>query len=342
MTFTYDCRNRLIEVTTDSGETTQYTYDAENVRTKVIKNADTAKETVTTYVTDNVSNELSRVLVATTVDKDGNTETIRYTYGNGLIALEKSAGNDVKGKNNTNTSSEYLIYHFNHLGSTTAVTDESGAIKYTYTYNIFGKLLSGNYGEVEFLYNGQYGVASDANGLYYMRARYYNIDIMRFINQDILTGSIDSSQSLNRYAYVEGNPVCYLDPFGLCMWDEDTVHDILSIISIVFQAAATIALVTGHPLIYKALSTIAMAASYADLVFKVADVIYATTPEQKEIATEKLAEAIVFSITSALIGVIGGNSTLGTDGKTVIPEAVMGKATAIVDYILTAIQSWAL
>ena len=48
-----------------------------------------------------------------------------------------------------------------------------------------------------------------------MRARYYNIDIMRFINQDILTGSIDSSQSLNRYAYVEGNPVNFLDPFGL-------------------------------------------------------------------------------------------------------------------------------
>ena len=83
-------------------------------------------------------------------------------------------------------------------------------------------MLSGNYGEVEFLYNGQYGVASDANGLYYMRARYYNIDIMRFINQDILTGSIDSSQSLNRYAYVEGNPVNFLDPFGLdeSLYDE--------------------------------------------------------------------------------------------------------------------------
>ena len=66
-----------------------------------------------------------------------------------------------------------------------------------------------------FLFNGQYGVASDDNGLYYMRARYYNVSIKRFINQDIVTGNFAESQSLNRYAYVEGNPVSYLDPFGL-------------------------------------------------------------------------------------------------------------------------------
>ena len=57
---------------------------------------------------------------------------------------------------------------------------------------------------------------SDDSGLYYMRARYYNAAIKRFINQDTVTGSIESSQSLNRYAYVEGNPISYLDPFGLC------------------------------------------------------------------------------------------------------------------------------
>ena len=37
-----------------------------------------------------------------------------------------------------------------------------------------------------FLYNGQFGVTTDGNGLYYMRARYYNVDIKRFINQDVL------------------------------------------------------------------------------------------------------------------------------------------------------------
>ena len=65
------------------------------------------------------------------------------------------------------------------------------------------------------MYNGQLGVATDENSLYYMRSRYYNPDIKRFINQDVLIGNIGNSNSLNRYSYVEGNPVSYTDPFGL-------------------------------------------------------------------------------------------------------------------------------
>ena len=49
-------------------------------------------------------------------------------------------------------------------------------------------MIDGEYDEnVQFLYNGQFGVTTDGNGLYYVRARYYNVDIKRFINQDVLT-----------------------------------------------------------------------------------------------------------------------------------------------------------
>ena len=48
-----------------------------------------------------------------------------------------------------------------------------------------------------------------------MRARYYNVDIKRFINQDVVEGSIAASPSLNKYAYCQGNPVKLTDPFGL-------------------------------------------------------------------------------------------------------------------------------
>jgi len=202
--FTYDCRNRLIRTETDSGEVTKYLYDAENNRIGIIKNAGTEQESRTGYVVDSTSGELTQILQSRTEEaaKSADVGITTYLYaGNRLLAED---------------GEEYLTYHFNNVGSTTAVTDKSGNIKYRYAYSVYGELLKGNYGEVLFLYNGQYGVQSDDSGLYYMRARYYNAAIKRFINQDTVTGSIESSQSLNRYAYVEGNPVSYLDPFGLC------------------------------------------------------------------------------------------------------------------------------
>lgn len=78
-----------------------------------------------------------------------------------------------------------------------------------------GELLKGDTNLTSYLYNGKYGVMTDENGLYYMRHRYYNTDIRRFVNQDIVKGSLGNSQSLNRYSYVQGNPLTYTDPFGL-------------------------------------------------------------------------------------------------------------------------------
>ena len=180
------------------------------------------------YVVDTANGDLSQVFVKETED----TVTY-YTYGNGLIAQETYTKDNERKKNANRTEkndvlnitiSEYLVYHYNNVGSTVAVTDGKGTITHAYSYTPYGELISGKYGKVDYLYNGQYGVTGDANGLYYMRARYYNIDIKRFINQDILTGSIDSSKSLNRYVYVEGNPISYLDPFGLEPWDTTEMH----------------------------------------------------------------------------------------------------------------------
>ena len=231
--FTYDCRNRLIRTETDSGEVTKYLYDAENNRIGIIKNAGTEQESRTGYVVDRTSGELTQILQSRTEEaaKSADVGITTYLYaGNRLLAED---------------GEEYLTYHFNNVGSTTAVTDKSGNIKYRYAYSVYGELLKGNYGEVLFLYNGQYGVQSDDSGLYYMRARYYNAAIKRFINQDTVTGSIESSQSLNRYAYVEGNPVSYLDPFGLERQASDKVHDVIKILEIVIPMMATVMIVAS-------------------------------------------------------------------------------------------------
>ena len=48
-----------------------------------------------------------------------------------------------------------------------------------------------------------------------MRARYYSPDMRRFVNADIVAGQISNAVTLNRFAYANGNPVSFVDPFGL-------------------------------------------------------------------------------------------------------------------------------
>jgi RHS repeat-associated protein len=63
------------------------------------------------------------------------------------------------------------------------------------------------------------GEPGDANGLVYLRNRYYNPALGTFISMDAFGGNPNDPMSLNRYAYVEGNPVNKTDPSGLCVDD---------------------------------------------------------------------------------------------------------------------------
>ena len=140
--------------------------------------------------------------------------------GTGLIAQE--------------SDDEYLTYHFNNIGNTQLITNEIGEIVQTFDYGPYGELTNKVDCGIIFLYNGELGIVTDANGLYYMRARYYNPEIKSFINQDVLTGTITDSPSLNRYAYVNGNPISLNDPFGLSPllnWlGGITGHDVLDVL----------------------------------------------------------------------------------------------------------------
>jgi len=166
--------------------------------------------------------------VERTYKEDNSSVSSIYYYGNGLI-YEK------------NSDTGMFVYHYDHLGSTKAVTDESGTLIAEFSYGSYGELLTDKteyreeVPEIRFLYNGQMGVITDDNNLYYMRARYYNPQIKRFINQDILTGNIGNNKSLNRYSYVEGNPVSYTDPFGLSPYKmiSDGIHNTLEALGVI-------------------------------------------------------------------------------------------------------------
>ena len=116
-------------------------------------------------------------------------------------------------------ASGYSVYHFDMHGSTVALTNSSGAVTDRYTYGAYGEQLTHTgTSDTPFNFCGQYGVMTDANGLYYMRERYYAPEIKRFLNTDINKGDINDSRTLNLYTYASDSPIIFIDPEGLVIW----------------------------------------------------------------------------------------------------------------------------
>ncbi|MBI2517335.1 MAG: RHS repeat protein [Opitutae bacterium] len=185
--YSYDARNRLT-----SADGLSYGYNAENRRVSVTDSSGT-----TSFVV-NPNAALDQVLVR--IAPDG-TKTF-YVYGLGL--LHEESGTAVR------------YYHCDRRGDTIALTDGTGAVTDRASYGVYGELLSRTgTTNTPFRFNGRWGVQTDANGLYYHRARYYHPQLRRFLNQDILLGDIDDSASLNQFAYVGNNPISFIDPLGL-------------------------------------------------------------------------------------------------------------------------------
>ena len=192
-TYTYDARNRL----TAAGGLS-YAYDPPGNRTAITNGASVTKFVI------NPNSVLSQALMRIT-----GGVTNYYVYGPGVVGLLYQV-------TETATATNTLTYHYDCRGSTVALTDGSGTnvtdrVEYsTYATTTYR---SGT-NDTPFLFNGQFGVMTDPNGLLCMRLRYYNPFICRFINPDP-SGFVGG---LNFYAYADGNPVSYLDPFGLWSW----------------------------------------------------------------------------------------------------------------------------
>jgi len=102
-------------------------------------------------------------------------------------------------------------YEADGLGSVTSLTDTTGALAETYTYDSFGNTVatSGtrrNY----FQYTGR--EFDTETSLYYYRARYYDPLRGTFLSED----PIRFVSGVNFYAYTENSPINFSDVFGLC------------------------------------------------------------------------------------------------------------------------------
>jgi RHS repeat-associated protein len=191
----WDARNRPTSITTSNGNAT-YQYDAEGNLISRTQSGQTNRYTV------NPSGGLSQQLIEHRADGS----KVYYVYGTGLLYEETfSSGNVSQGTRS---------YHFDQVGSTSALTNDSGTVTGRLEYTAFG-VTSHTSGVVDtkYRYNGQYGVQTDlTTGLLQMRARWYSPALGRFLSED----PAGFAGGMNWYSYADGNPISLSDPFGLC------------------------------------------------------------------------------------------------------------------------------
>jgi len=190
--YTYDSLNRLTAVNTGT-QTTQYIYNGLGQRVgKIVDGVQT------NYLIDP-----NGILPQILAEMDENNDLIAFYVYDGAGLVAKVTPGD-----------EYYFYHYDGLGSTVAITDSTAQIVNSYCYSPYGLVGAQETIPNSFTYVGRFGVMADGNGLYFMRARYYDPEVGRFINKD----PIGYAGGMNLYGYVGGNPVNWTDPWGLEVW----------------------------------------------------------------------------------------------------------------------------
>jgi RHS repeat-associated protein len=136
------------------------------------------------------------------------------------------------------------FYHYDALGNTIALTNSFGTQVTSYTYNAFGSIREETNGLIPnpFKFVGKYGVIYDpAINLIYMRARWYDPQIGRFITKDplfvpsfpqnfnqnippfyqLIKLVTFSPSRMHLYTYTQNNPINLVDFTGLSPGWED-------------------------------------------------------------------------------------------------------------------------
>ena len=183
----YNALNQLTETLTKNYKVS-FTYDAEGLRTGKMVNGE---KTVYVWDGDQVVMELSK----------GGAVQKRYIRGNDLVYADKGE----------NTEKTYYVTDMH--GNVVQLLDEAGNVTKTYEYDSFGnEVKPEKKDENPYRYCGEYYDKETEE--VYLRARYYEPGVGRFITRDTYTGESDEPLSLHLYTYCENDGVNAWDPSG--------------------------------------------------------------------------------------------------------------------------------
>ncbi|HEX3150378.1 MAG TPA: RHS repeat-associated core domain-containing protein [Gemmataceae bacterium] len=213
-TFTYDADGNR-QTMTDAGGMTTYTWDDLNRLTGVTSPTDTFAYTYDSF--QNLLDETRNGQTTTNVTDPIGLGTVTAQYGPGGLLAHYVSGLGLEAR--VDGAGAKAFYDFDRIGSVVGMTDSTGAYVNRYAYLPFGETTTLAAALANpFTYVGRWGVSSDGNGLFNMRARSYDPTTGGFVSDDPL--GIDAGDpNIRRYA--GNNPGNLIDPTGLSCTDDE-------------------------------------------------------------------------------------------------------------------------
>ena len=183
--YEFDELNRMEKIYRGDGKWAEYSYDGTSARVGKTVGTAASTETETTKYYNMGATVLNEVS-----SNDGNTTNL---IGAGIEAR-------------LNVSGGYFLQKNAHGDVTAAISGTERVA--TYDYDAFGNTLVEE-GEINnpIRYSGEY--LDEESGLIYLRARYYDPSVGRFISEDPIR------DGMNWYAYCGNSPIMFADPSGL-------------------------------------------------------------------------------------------------------------------------------
>ena len=237
-TWTYDANSQLI-----SAGSTSYIYDANGNTLSQTDSLNAANNKNYVYDTDNrlieVHDGNNALIASYTYDPFGRrlsktvvsnaTSTTQYYFysAEGLISEMDASGQVTRSYGYapgsgystnplfTKIGSQYYYYQNDHLGTPMKLLNQIGTVVWSATYDAFGNATVDPASTVtnNLRFPGQY--YDQETGLHNNWMRYYNPATGRYVTSD----PIGLAGGINTYTYVNGNPLKYVDPKGLAIWD---------------------------------------------------------------------------------------------------------------------------